>query len=113
MPSSERPLSELLTPPSVRSQALEVVDFDVPPDERRESGDRIVVAEAFPLAAEVEAGPRLVAERHRGMIALPADKRPRLLRRVFGFIGWSIRSLFGIASLILLLALIAAIPIVN
>jgi hypothetical protein len=32
---------------------------------------------------------------------------------VFRFIGWTIRSLFGIASLILMLAVIAAIPIVN
>src|SRR6185436_8240844 len=35
------------------------------------------------------------------------------LLRSLRFVGWLIRSLFGIASLILLLALIAAIPIVN
>ncbi len=37
----------------------------------------------------------------------------RVFGAVFGFISWLIKSLFGIASLILLLALIAAIPIVN
>ena len=44
--------------------------------------------------------------------------KPRgLIRRgcsgVFDFIGWLIKMLFGIASLILLLAVIAAIPVVN
>ncbi|MBI3863857.1 MAG: DUF4013 domain-containing protein [Planctomycetia bacterium] len=47
------------------------------------------------------------------------DSRPKhgLIRRTvvaaLGFVAWLIQSLFGIASLILLLALIAAIPIVN
>src|SRR5262245_36568706 len=36
-----------------------------------------------------------------------------LVRRAFGFIGWTIRSLFGIVSLVLMLAVVAAIPIVN
>jgi hypothetical protein len=37
----------------------------------------------------------------------------RAFGAICGFIGWLIKSLFGIASLILLLALIAAIPVVN
>ena len=37
----------------------------------------------------------------------------RMLSSTFGFIAWLVRSLFGIASLILLLAVIAALPIVN
>jgi hypothetical protein len=47
----------------------------------------------------------------------PCPARPGIVRRiagtVFGFIGWLVRSLFGIVCLILLLAVIAAIPIVN
>lgn len=46
----------------------------------------------------------------------PAKRRGivwRAFNAVFRLIGWTIRSLFGIASLILLLAVIAAIPIVN
>lgn len=43
--------------------------------------------------------------------ALPG--RRGLVRRLFGFIGWTISTLFGIISLILLLAIIAAIPILN
>lgn len=37
----------------------------------------------------------------------------RVVVAVYGFIAWLIRSLFGIASLILLLAVLAAIPLVN
>src|SRR5437879_3196769 len=47
----------------------------------------------------------------------PRRARPGIVRRiagtVFGFIAWLVRSLFGIACLILLLAVIAAIPVVN
>ena len=49
-------------------------------------------------------------------VATPAKTRGfvwRAFSAVFRFVGWTIRSLFGIASLILLLAVIAAIPIVN
>lgn len=38
---------------------------------------------------------------------------PQPLRHPLLFVGWLIRSLFGIASLILILAVVAAIPIVN
>src|SRR5207248_6836350 len=48
------------------------------------------------------------------------DQRPaargivrRIAGPVIGFIAWLVRSLFGIACLILLLAVIAAIPVVN
>lgn len=44
--------------------------------------------------------------------AAPAPPRS-WLRRGAGFLAWCVRSLFGIASLIVLLAVIAAIPIVN
>jgi len=43
----------------------------------------------------------------------PRGRIRRAFSAVFGFIFWLIKSLFGIASLILLLAVIAAIPIVN
>ena len=49
-------------------------------------------------------------------LATPAVRRGiiwRALSAVFGFTAWAIRSLFGISSLILMLAVIAAIPIVN
>lgn len=42
-----------------------------------------------------------------------AAPRPGLIRRVSKFVAWVVRSLFGIASLILLLAVVAAIPVVN
>jgi hypothetical protein len=48
--------------------------------------------------------------------ATPAKRRGfvwRAFSAVFRFVGWTLRSLFGIASLILLLAVIAAIPVVN
>src|SRR5207302_3192240 len=53
-----------------------------------------------------------------GFDAAPLDeRRPRLIWRAvrasLGLAVWLVRSLFGIASLILLLAVIAAIPIVN
>ena len=41
----------------------------------------------------------------------PAAKRPSLIRRFFGFIRWSIYGTFSIASLIVLLAVITAVPI--
>jgi len=41
------------------------------------------------------------------------QQMPHPFRHPIRFVGWLIRSLFGIASLILLLAVVAAIPIVN
>ncbi|MFN0051917.1 MAG: hypothetical protein ACKV0T_06980 [Planctomycetales bacterium] len=46
-------------------------------------------------------------------IAMPPRGRPGFIRRGIFFVGWLIQSLFGIASLVMLLALIAAVPVVN
>jgi hypothetical protein len=46
-------------------------------------------------------------------VLIDAAKAPHPLRRPFRFIGWSIQMLFGIAALIALLAIVAAVPILN
>jgi hypothetical protein len=71
-------------------QALEITDFHA--------------EEA--VSAEIEADEVFIADESQ-------EPRRSLIRRFFGAIGWTIRTLFGIISLILLLAIIAAVPILN
>ncbi len=81
------------------------------------SDAEIPVAELVDDAAQVsfeEASPDLVAERAGvDVTSYRLPDCPHPLRRPFGAIAWLVRALFGIGSLIVLLALIAAIPIVN
>lgn len=61
-----------------------------------------------------EASPALIAERDGvDVTSYRLPPCPHILRTPFRFAGWLIRATFGIASLTLLLAVIAAIPIVN
>ena len=61
-----------------------------------------------------EASPALIAERDGvDVTSYRLPPCPHILRNPFRFAGWLIRAVFGIASLTLLLAVIAAIPIVN
>ncbi|MSR56227.1 MAG: hypothetical protein EXS05_00950 [Planctomycetaceae bacterium] len=93
--------------------ALEITEFFETETPHEASAGRRLVK---PTSAVIEDDNRLAALSQEGSrsnkIAVAAP-RPGLLRRCFSLIGWSLRSLFGIASLILLLAVIAAIPIVN
>lgn len=77
----------------------------------------IPVAELAEAPAQVtfdEASPDLIAERAGvDVTSYRLPDFPHPLKRPFGALAWLIRALFGIASLIVLLALIAAIPIVN
>jgi hypothetical protein len=62
----------------------------------------------------VEASPALIAERDGvDVTSYRLPPCPHLLRHPLRFTGWLIRATFGIISLTLLLAVIAAIPVVN
>jgi hypothetical protein len=97
-------------PPSAET-AIEVVDYGVGPLELSgTSGAAADIAEAVQPATAV------FIEVNQIDAATPAKPRGLVRRACSGavsFIAWMIRSLFGIASLILVLAVIAAIPIVN
>ncbi|HLJ12314.1 MAG TPA: hypothetical protein VKU82_14055 [Planctomycetaceae bacterium] len=101
MNEGELPATELQPPRRVDGPAAEFTDYGVAPLEI--PGQALSGLEITDFVGVATAA--------------PDSKRPHLVRRVlgavFGFIAWLIRSLFGIASLILLLAVIAAIPIVN
>jgi hypothetical protein len=101
MTDGEHPTTELEPERRFTNPAAGMVDdgttpleLAVPPGEATESSDFLVSTTP----------PRQAASRGIFRQAVGA---------VFGFIAWLVRSLFGIACLILLLAVIAAIPVVN
>ncbi len=96
-------------------------DSAVFPDEPRLDAEqasddvRVELATDDALPVEfAEASPALIAERDGvDVTSYRLPPCPHVLRNPFRFAGWLIRAAFGIASLTLLLAVIAAIPIVN
>lgn len=128
----ERLPSELDRRSSVRHLPEPAIDHGVGPLELSAGDDRLEITEfdepeSTPAGADIErrllsaamgassagaARAQAPGGNKSWRIELPAQ-RPGLVRRFFRFVGWTLRSLFGIASLILLLAVIAAIPIVN
>lgn len=72
------------------------------------------VVESEPPISFDEASPELIAERAGvDLTSYRLPDFPHPLRRPFAALAWIVRALFGVGSLIVLLALIAAIPIVN
>lgn len=89
--------------PPLASQATEVTEF-IEEDARR-------TVEGRPSESQLALLAKAAAE--AAQLQTPPAQKKGLIGRFFGFIGWIIRSLFGIASLIVLLSVIVAIPIVN
>jgi hypothetical protein len=136
MADAERPTTELEQSLRVAKPAAAVVDFGVAPLELPvRPADETLITEFVddaappsaadqppgpdssrlppslspglpPTAGEIQESSRATPSRARGLV-------PRIALATARFIVWLIRSLFGIASLILLLAVVAAIPIVN
>lgn len=82
--------------------AVAIVEFLQLP----EADDSVARTGVIPLAGDEPAGSTARAPRRPWLIA-------RVFRKIFQGISWIVSTLFGIASLIVLLAVIAAIPIVN
>lgn len=96
---------------------LEIIEyFESEPPRNALAGKPPAIGSSAAIDADIRVDDRRPAQRGEtsgaNKISLAAP-RPGLFRRFFRLIGWTLRSLFGIASLILLLAVIAAIPIVN
>ncbi len=100
---------------------LEIIDFgtvafQLPGVESERTARGSASAEAVEITEFVEPASSIFIEAEPQAAAIPATQHSlawRVFAAIFGFIVWLIRSLFGIASLILLLAVIAAIPGVN
>lgn len=87
------------------AEVVEPVFLEAPEAARLAHEDEITFAEASPELIAERAGVEVTSYR------LPDFPHP--LRHPIGAVVWIVRALFGIGSLIVLLALIAAIPIVN
>lgn len=90
-------------------------DSAVFPDETQPGGSQPDKVADDPWEIEfAEASPALIAERDGiDVTSYRLPPCPHVLRQPFRFAGWLVRAAFGIVSLTLLLAVIAAIPIVN
>src|SRR5262245_57146823 len=110
MADGERPRTELAQSRQVMIPAGEIVDYGV---------GRLEVPGKETVAAEITdfiADNVFISDDTSGeteSVNVDAKSFRQRMIAVFSGIGWLIRSLFGIASLILLLAVLAAIPVVN
>lgn len=112
--SSDAPSPELTTSQRV-TQRGPVVDYGVAPLALGDDPTEIVDFVEPAAGAADDPTEELIFEPVEGEKPAPVSPAARrgIVRRTLGGTLWLVRSLFGIASLILLLALIAAIPIVN
>jgi hypothetical protein len=131
MADGDRPATELEQSRRVVTPAADIVDFGASPLELQgQPAEATLITEFIDDAAPAAQRATLITEfidndrcRPRSAWATgPQNSTPtidargrlhRMLGATLNFVAWLIRSLFGIASLILLLAVVAAIPIVN
>src|SRR5207247_582333 len=109
MAEGERPPTELQPARRVKTPSADFIDYGVAP---LELPDRVEAATE--ITEFLDPAPRTgIARAAATNSATILGFIRRALAAVFGFIVWLVRSLFGIASLVLLLAVIAAVPGVN
>lgn len=93
--------------PQVAVRSREYIDYGVGPPE-----SQLRAVDTIEFHTELSESVRPAADAAPMGLVQTASQRG-FIRRSFGFIGWTVRTLFGIVSLILLLAIIAAVPILN
>lgn len=114
MAEGERPPTELQPARRVKTPATEFIDYGVAPLELPGRAETAAEVTEF-----LDATPPECATGTVSATSISSTKATLFgfIRRapaaLFGFIVWLVRSLFGIASLVLLLAVIAAVPGVN